>query len=273
MISHNWSPMKRLIWLRGSGITGGAGTYETITGNPVSFTALNAPLKQLSVAFSPVQAGTGDPSPDNVRPISGWDSLTVYHSGADTSDPQTISITIGQTVYSGTVDVVTGVVTVTHRYFTLTGSTSGLSKQQIGSTGHYRIRFYTSGAKNPGANKAFNGVCDTYKPTATDNVYRREMGIGIQAGDVAFFYDPQFDSADVTLDDVKTWLNSNNVHLVYERAAPLTIQLTPQEVSSLLGENNMWSNANGDLTVTYAADPATTPIVGTGKVGQAIIGG
>ena len=47
--------MKRLIWLRGSGITGGSGTYETITGNPVSFTAKAAPLKQLKVAFSPKQ--------------------------------------------------------------------------------------------------------------------------------------------------------------------------------------------------------------------------
>ena len=63
MISHNWSPLKRLIWLRGSGITGGSATWETISGNPVSFTAKAAPLKQLSVAFSPVQDLHGYDSP------------------------------------------------------------------------------------------------------------------------------------------------------------------------------------------------------------------
>lgn len=33
------------------------------------------------VSLAPKQAGTGDPSPENVRPISGWDSLTVNVRG------------------------------------------------------------------------------------------------------------------------------------------------------------------------------------------------
>ena len=38
-----------------------------------SFTdgANNVPVKSLSVAITPVQSGTGDPSPDNIRPITG----------------------------------------------------------------------------------------------------------------------------------------------------------------------------------------------------------
>lgn len=39
------------------------------------------PVKSLSVNIDPVQAGSGDPSPDNVRPISGWDGVNVYVSG------------------------------------------------------------------------------------------------------------------------------------------------------------------------------------------------
>ena len=55
MISHKWSPMKRLIWLRGSPL-GGSAAYETVTGAIVNFTAMRAaPLRQLSIAFSPVQ--------------------------------------------------------------------------------------------------------------------------------------------------------------------------------------------------------------------------
>lgn len=38
-------------------------------------------LKEGKVYFTPVQEGTGDPSPDNVRPIHGWDSLTVTKCG------------------------------------------------------------------------------------------------------------------------------------------------------------------------------------------------
>ena len=50
--------------------------------NPVAFSAtLAAPLKGLACAFSPVQAGTGDPAPDNVRAISGWTGATVVRCG------------------------------------------------------------------------------------------------------------------------------------------------------------------------------------------------
>lgn len=262
MISHNWSPMKRLIWLRGSGITGGAGTYETITGNPVSFTAKAAPLKQLSVAFAPVQSGTGDPSPDNVRPISGWDSLTVYHSGADTSNPQTISISIGETVYSGTVDVVTGAVTVTRNIVdlgTLSWSkTNGIFYRTITGIKPNGTPICTNYARGP--NVSGTGGAGSW----ADNTIRQQTdGRNIYIKDTSL--------SSYTVAGFKTAMSG--VMLCYELSEPITIQLTPQEVSTLVGTNTMWSNANGDLTVTYAVDPATTPIVGTGKVGQAIIGG
>ena len=56
--------------------------------NPVSFSAtLAAPLKELACAFSPVQAGSGDPSPNNVRAISGWTGANVVRCGKNLLDP------------------------------------------------------------------------------------------------------------------------------------------------------------------------------------------
>jgi len=55
-------------------------TEDTATGNPLTFVTDKAkPLKSLLIPFTPVQSGTGDPSPDNVRPISGWTGLNVWH--------------------------------------------------------------------------------------------------------------------------------------------------------------------------------------------------
>ena len=57
---------------------------ETTSGAMASFnTDISANLKECKVYFSPVQEGTGDPSPDNVRPITGWDGVTVSHSISD----------------------------------------------------------------------------------------------------------------------------------------------------------------------------------------------
>ena len=63
------------------------------TGNPAVFDANVAkPLARMLVPFTPVQAGSGDPSPSNVRPITGWTGVNIYHSGEDTSNPDTIPV-------------------------------------------------------------------------------------------------------------------------------------------------------------------------------------
>lgn len=45
-------------------------------------------LLGLTVDIEPVQAGSGDPSPDNVRPISGWDSVEVEATGINVWDEE-----------------------------------------------------------------------------------------------------------------------------------------------------------------------------------------
>jgi hypothetical protein len=45
----------------------------------------------------------------------------------------------------------------------------------------------------------------------------------------------------------------DGVQFVYPLATPITYTLTPTEIKSLLGDNNIWADA-GDTTVTYRAD-------------------
>lgn len=64
------------------------GILKTVTGNPISVSdALAARIQSLSVSLSPIQEGSGDPSPDNVRPITGRDSVTVTRTGKNLLNP------------------------------------------------------------------------------------------------------------------------------------------------------------------------------------------
>ena len=61
-----------------------AGDFEikTASGNIVSFDdGSNYPAQALSTTINPIQGGSGDPSPENIRPISGWDSVKVTRAG------------------------------------------------------------------------------------------------------------------------------------------------------------------------------------------------
>ncbi len=55
---------------------------RTASGNPATFSdGKAADLKALTVTIAPTQSGSGDPSPSNVRPISGATSVSVTRSG------------------------------------------------------------------------------------------------------------------------------------------------------------------------------------------------
>ena len=80
MIRQDWSTLKKLMFMKAA--AGGSVIEDTATGNPLTFnTNVAKPLRSLLIPFTPVQSGTGDPSPDNVRPVVGITGLTAWRTG------------------------------------------------------------------------------------------------------------------------------------------------------------------------------------------------
>lgn len=78
MIRNDWSTLRKLMVLKG--MTGKPAVEDTATGNPLVFTTdLAKPLRSMDIVFSPIQAGSGDPSPVNQRPIIPWDEVDILH--------------------------------------------------------------------------------------------------------------------------------------------------------------------------------------------------
>ena len=65
------------------------------------------------------------------------------------------------------------------------------------------------------------------------------------------------DTSITTAAQFNTFLDENNVQVVYKLATPLTYQLTSQQVTTLAGVNNIWANC-GNVTVEYGAFLETT---------------
>lgn len=53
------------------------------------------PVKKLTLSLSPHQEGSGDPSPDNVRPISGYTDVTVTRAGKNLAYMPSVTLTMG----------------------------------------------------------------------------------------------------------------------------------------------------------------------------------
>lgn len=214
----------------------------------VSFEASRAELmKSLLIAIQPVQSGSGTPSPDNVRPISGRTGANAYVSPTqDVADATTYPVTwqadVG-TVYGGTVDVVTGELTQTMVCVDL----GTLSWQKYTSGENYAFYAGPRGI-NRGVFGEIDSLLSSYEIIPTVNrtnfmnngldktAVHPEGGASIYIKDSAYTEASAFKTA------------VSGVQLAYTLAEPITYQLTPQEVQTLVGTNNVWSD-DGDVTV------------------------
>lgn len=79
------TPLRKLLFM--GALVGGKEVEDTASGNPLTFlTDLARPLKSCLATWQPHQSGTGDPSPENVRPVLGMDGVTVWHTGKNIID-------------------------------------------------------------------------------------------------------------------------------------------------------------------------------------------
>lgn len=72
---------------------------KTLSGNPISWEASDTEYLFPVVSLEPKQAGSGDPSPENVRPISGYDSVSVGIAGKNLLN-YTGEVVIPQNLYA-----------------------------------------------------------------------------------------------------------------------------------------------------------------------------
>ena len=84
MMGPDTNALRRLIWLRGNPATGGGGGSPlTVTGaTPLLLPgAVAKPLRAATFSIEALQAGSGDPSPQNIRAITGWTGCTAWVTG------------------------------------------------------------------------------------------------------------------------------------------------------------------------------------------------
>ena len=224
------------------------GYFRLTSGGSVSFAQINIPSNansRLSATFT-LEAETtfniicnGQSAGYNYT-VS--DIMIEQGSTATEYEPyngQTYQTTLPQTVYGGTLDVVSGVLTVTHGYLSLNTAdmdnnedypgwrTSGIS-DLLGSGVNATLNtiftnISTLGAYAVGANT--NGTMDTLILSKS------------------YFNKTQSD-----------WITlATDIQFVVPLATPTTIQLTPTQIDSILGRNTVWADS-GDVTVEYIAD-------------------
>lgn len=207
-----------------------------------SFTGLReAPIK-LRAYINAIQEGSGDPAPDNIRPISGRDSITITANSVD------YDISLGDTIYGGILDVTTGVLTVTWKSADL--SELGYTKTQSGlfltiSLASSIKKADSGSVASPYIKSSHFKAIDSQSITGPQGSTPSSNGVMAEntSGHLYFNY------TDVTtVDDFKAAMQS--VNFIYELATPITVQLTPTQIYQIIGSNSI-SSDSGNVEVYY----------------------
>lgn len=233
---------------------GAWGQTETDTGDTVTIDNDGTEaVKALSVAITPKQAGSGTPSPDNVRAISGYDSVNVYVSPTtSTADADVTTVQMPSTIYGGTLDVVSGVLTVDKAIITLDGTTNTVTEW-----GSNDVFIHAMGTDMLKTDDDWSGLIlsDKLPSVASAQTLRTsKYGVSGAAANASQSYIYIGNNLSTTAAEMNTWLQSNPMTVVYPLANPQTYTLTPTQVELLTGVNNIWSDA-GAVTVEHGENP------------------
>ena len=167
-------------------------------------------------------------------------------------DGHTYTTDLPQTVYGGTLDVVSGVLTVDRAMVTIDGSATsprfGEVNQADTADGTLYVAYINHTAFGM-ANSDVNTISDKYafKDLSLSSLHIGEFNA--RGGYSRFVLS---DQSITTLNALNAYLADNQIQLVYTLATPTTIQCDPQTVQTLIGDNNVWGG-NG-VSIDYYAD-------------------
>lgn len=207
----------------------------------------------VTVLWTPAHEGSGDPSPENIRPIKGRDSVRIERR----EDDLAYTLTLPSTVYGGEVDAVTGEGQREWRCITLTGQ----EPCHIYSTLFY-IDFYKTDSFDPEpAIDSKNGKCSHYPY----QLYGENGFIGITLDGGAVVYSPRTKYPN-TNDGLREWMDylaaqyaaGTPVQVAYRLANPVPFTATGgASIKALSGTNTVLTDADS-VTMTGRADPIQT---------------
>ena len=256
IISLDTTSVRGVVWKSGGGTTFDTGTYNIASGT----TLYGLGIRVLSgthvnnVIVKPMLRLSGTDSTwqpySNICPIIGWSGVDVDVNGT------TISVSWSDdagTVYGGTVDLVSGELTVTHKLVDLGDYTWVFNNQ----SGHYYYLFNVADndiKAPPDNNTKANAICSAYENDTYTHIYNNTTNgtFAIGTGKRLAIYDTYAISQSMTAEQFKTYVTGQTV--CYELATPTTYTLTPAQVDLLLGQNTVFADT-GDVAVEYGQDP------------------
>lgn len=241
--------------------------YRNAIGNPVILTnAIDGNFSDLAVTITTTQLGSGDPSPSNIRPVSGISSVTVTRTGENGANPASVTVSLvdsnsnPMTVYGGTLNVTTGELIVDRKVVTLTGHEGFFAIGYASDKSDRTARISVQSANVAADADYSREILCTHATRRNYNVFG-PWGVyswdsWLQINDNTYFLMDYNLNASI-IDNFIAYLAEQATagtpwQFVYYLSSPITYTLTAAQLAALAGYNSVSTNAE-NVNITYAS--------------------
>lgn len=225
---------------------------QTVTGNPVVIETLEGYPLELSASWEPKQEGSGTPSPDNVRPITGGrESVKITVNGTEHT------FALPDTIYGGEVNAVTGAGVKAMRCIQFTG-TEAWKERLAGAIKSYMTVVATNAPAVPtlpAVSSHFEWQVYAYAENESEGKFAFESnGVTIRFCATQTYKNEDEWAAYLAAQ----YAAGTPVQVVYKLATPETLATTGGgRIDALAGTNTISTDAD-TLTATAPTPPQTT---------------
>lgn len=221
------------VWIRDSAYTDVTAFKEAMSGVMLVY-ELATPTTETAQAYT------------NPQTVSKYGTLEYVTNSIVPVGHNTTYLT--RDIFGGYVDLISGKLVVDRAMMTLDGSNDESWSIQASGT-HYRAYTYALSDIKPliSAVALTSAICDKIETGTWTNAFDGVFVLGQTRTAIGFGLDSLGITDSVGL---KTWLSNNPITICYELATPQTYQLTPQQVNTLVGTNNVWSE-QGNIELSY----------------------
>jgi len=205
--------------------------------------------------ITPMQAGEGEPSPENIRPIYGTAAIELVRENEYGSNDYFHDF--GREIYSGTLDWNTGTLTGNAAFITFTGDENWeIVESEVNPIYSYvYLHIGQFGYMDAG----YNHLCSHFKHVAISG---GNLNLGIYVVNSKGYNDARIlarPKAGITVDEWTAFLAEQYaagrpVQVCYGVTEPEVIQLPPREIPALQGSNTLYCDS-GEIEVRGKADP------------------
>ena len=182
-------------------------------------------MQKCVLYFDPIQSGSGIPSPNNIRPLSGWNEISIYFGTILGTPNETSSINFPSTIYGGYVDMISGELIATKKYIHFTGNENWTMTTSSLADAPYRSYVTNVDVSNK-----------QYKPIISDKLGSdTNWQPGLFKGNVnnGGHFIMGLPNELSTKDAVKAWIASlGGIDIVFDLTNPISYQLSPQIIKN-----------------------------------------